>query len=128
MFLFCLICSIGITLFGQTLFSQRLFTYDFLWHNFVKVKSMVERLLNIMACQWFVKNYKKSLMNIMLIISNDERLDFKFFNFTCIMVSKVQPTIDISWIINNDESNFKSYVYDQIGFAYNGVFINQQSQ
>jgi len=74
------------------------------------------------------ENCKKSLMNIMLILSNDERLDFFFFTFTCIVASKVQPTIDISWIINNYELDFKPYVYDQIGFAYSGVFINQQSQ
>lgn len=74
------------------------------------------------------ENCKKSLMNIMLILSNDEILDFIFFTFTCIVASKVQPTIDISWIINNNELDFKPYVYDQIGFAYSGVFINQQSQ
>jgi hypothetical protein len=38
-------------------------------------------------------------MNIMLIAPNDKMLDFKFCGFKCIVVSKLQPTMDNSSIM-----------------------------
>jgi hypothetical protein len=40
-------------------------------------------------------------MNIILSLPNGNMLDFKFFNFQCIVMSIVQPTIDISSTITN---------------------------
>ncbi len=40
-------------------------------------------------------NCKKSPMNIMLILSNGKMLDFNFYNFKCIVASKVQLIMDI---------------------------------
>jgi hypothetical protein len=46
-------------------------------------------------------NCKQSPMNIMLIPSNDIMVNFNLYNFKCIVASKMQPTIDILWIIMN---------------------------
>jgi hypothetical protein len=46
-------------------------------------------------------NCKKSFLNIMLIPSNGKMLDFIFYNFKCIVASKVQLTMDILSIMMN---------------------------
>jgi hypothetical protein len=78
-------------------------------------------------------NSLQGIMEVIVLHGSSNKLTFKVkrkcvFKIQSFNLSKVQPTIDISWIINNDESDFKPYVSDQIGFAYSGVFINQQSQ
>jgi hypothetical protein len=80
-YLFCLIFSIRIILFGQMQFSQRL------W-------------LMILFCFDFVieKNCKKSPMNIMLIPPNNKMLYiyiYIFCSFKCVVANKMQPTMDI---------------------------------
>ncbi len=50
-------------------------------------------------------NCKKSHMNIILSPPNGNMLDFNFYNFKCIVVNIVQPTIDISSTIINWMSN-----------------------
>jgi biotin transporter BioY len=47
------------------------------------------------------KTCKKSTMNIMLIPSNGKTLYFNLCSFKCIVVSKVQPTINILLILMN---------------------------
>jgi len=46
-------------------------------------------------------NCKKSPMNIILNLLNGSMLDFNFCNFKCIVMSIVQPAIDISSTIVN---------------------------
>jgi len=46
-------------------------------------------------------NCKKFAMNIMLIPSNGKMLHFIFYNFKCIVASKVQLTMDILLIMMN---------------------------
>ncbi len=68
------------------------------------------------------ENCKKSFMNIMLIPLNGKRLYFNLCNFRYIVANKMQPTINISSY--NDELDIGPYIYDCVGFGYNGVFIN----
>jgi hypothetical protein len=41
-------------------------------------------------------NCKKSPMNIMLMLLNGKILKINFYSSKCILISRVQPTIDIS--------------------------------
>jgi hypothetical protein len=66
-------------------------------------------------------NYKKSPMNITLILPNGKRLNLNFCSFKCIVASKVQPTIDILSIMMNGILSHTFVI--ALGLVY-GVFID----